>query len=116
MVISSFLSFLFLYHLTIFFLEIEGIIKTELREYQSQDIKYTVGSITDCNYKIELKANFDCSELKIKKGMSVEVIGYMEQFPPAQPYLRIGKKKDIIKVERERIPFVDVLKGFRIPT
>ena len=73
-----------------------------------------MGSITDIVHKLELKCHFDCSQLELKKGDSVEIIGIVEQNSPIQPILTVSNIKHIKKLKRDRIPFTEVLNGFKI--
>lgn len=56
---------------------------------------------------------FDCTSLKLEKGSSVEVTGMMEQYQPGPPTLRIDSEEHVKLIDRERIPFVELSKGFR---
>lgn len=104
--------FFFIFFLS--FSEIEGIIKTEPGPYEYKNYKCSVASLTDCYYQLEMKLNFDYSNMKLQKGMSVEATGYIEQFKPGPAILRIDKADDLIIIDdRERVSFELVLGGYR---
>lgn len=95
------------------FVEINAMVKTVPAVFKNKDHNLTIGSITDGFYQLEIKLNYDCGTLKVQKGSSVEVTGFLEQFPPGPPVLRIDCKEQFRVLNKARLPFLDLIKGFK---
>ena len=83
-----------------------------MKFYKNQNLQFTIGSITDLINKLEIKANFDCSELKLKKGTRIKIIGMFDKAIPDKPILNILNLKSIEEIKKDRTPFTEVLNGF----
>lgn len=96
-----------------FFLEIRGYICTEPRLHINQHYESTVGSVTDCHSKLEVKYDCDISKKGLTMGTSVILTGILQKFTSGPPVLRIENTNDVDVEDSSRIAFVEILKGYR---
>ncbi|XP_043463976.1 uncharacterized protein LOC122499593 [Leptopilina heterotoma] len=101
-------------------LEMEGYIKTNFRrlkyEYQSQIVNYGIGSITDGEFKIDVRIyNFPETEHNFEKGDPVSVTGFIKSYKDVLPYIAVNEMDNIKIIEgKERMPWEKTILGFKI--